>query len=341
MTTVSNKPWWTPELFLRKKNNLIARAAIMRRIRDYFDGMGYIEVETPALQTAPCMEPHIQAFRTTLISADRSTSREMYLHTSPEFAMKKLLVAGMEKIYTLPHVFRNCEGSSQHTPEFTMIEWYHVGVDYKRLMDETIGMVRAACDGVVMSRNGIPCDASMEWEILTVCAAVKKYGDIDLEAVLGDFDGFAREMTRVGLPPHAGDTWDDLFFRVMGEKVEPQLGIGRPAIIHDYPAHMAALSRISPVDPRFAERFEVYVCGVELANAFGELTDAAVQRERFYADVALRKSVYGDDYPVDEDFLAAIAHGLPMCSGIALGIDRLVMLICGADKITDVQACEI
>jgi lysyl-tRNA synthetase class 2 len=333
--------WWRPDVFMLKKENIMKRAQMLKRIRAYFDDLGYLEVETPALQMAPCMEPHIRAFKTEMEDVTRTKKTLFYLHTSPEFAMKKLIVAGMDKIYNICHVFRNAEGSSQHTPEFTMIEWYHVGLDYQQLMDETIGMVRAAAGGGIFKRKGIEADPSLPWEKLTVCEAMFKYAGIDLEKVLDDFEGFQKSARTVGIEAHAGDTWDDLFFRIFMDVVEPKLGVGVPTIIYDYPKHMAALSRLKADDPRFAERFEVYICGLELANAFGELTDPIIQRKRFYDDIAYRHQLYGELYPVDEDFLKAIAYGMRECSGIALGIDRLAMLLCGADKITDVQACLI
>ena len=333
--------WWRPDIFMIKKQNLIKRAEMLRRIRRYFDDLGYIEVETPALQTAPCMEPHIRAFKTEKEDVTRTKKTTLYLHTSPEFAMKKLIVAGMDKIYNICHVFRNAENSSHHTPEFTMIEWYHVGIDYHALMDETIGMVRAAAGGEIFKRKDVTADPNLPWQKLSVCEAMLKYAKIDLEVVLDDFAGFVKLAQSQGIEPHAGDKWDDLFFRIFMDVVEPQLGIGAPTIIYDYPKHMAALSRVKASDPRFAERFEVYICGLELANAFGELTEPDVQRQRFYDDVAYRQTIYGEVYPVDEDFLSAIDYGMRDTSGIALGIDRLAMLLCGADKITDVQACLI
>lgn len=334
--------WWNPETFARKVPYLQKRAQILQRVRDFLTARGYLEVETPALQTAPCMEPHIQAFKTELVSADLETRRTLYLHTSPEFAMKKLLVAGLPKIFQLASVYRNAEGSRWHSPEFSMLEWYQAGMDYKDMMDETADLVRHAVGaGTLLQAQGKTCDPHAPWEKITVVDAVRKYAGIDIEPHLGDLGHLRGAAAQAGiyLSPH--DDWENALLKILMDKVEPHLGMDVPGVIYDYPVSMAALARAKPDDPRFAERFEVYVCGIELANAFGELTDAAVQRARFVHDVAQRKAVYGDDYPVDEGFLQAVEHGLPASSGNALGLDRLVMLVTGADDIDLVRAAPV
>lgn len=332
--------WWHPDIFARKIPYLQARAEIIAGVRAFFTARGYLEVETPALQVSPCMEPHIQAFKTELMPPDRSRQEPYYLHTSPEFAMKKLLVAGLPKIFQLAHVFRNAEGAHWHSPEFNMLEWYQLGMTYRQMMDETIALVRAVSRGPLRA-NGRAADPMAEWEIISVVDAVKKYAGIDIENNLGDLGHLQAAAKAAGIYVSPADDWDNALLKVIMDKVEPAIGDGRPAILYDYPVSMAALSRPKPEDPRFAERFEVYVCGIELANAFGELTDARLQRKRFLHDVHLRKKIYGDDYPVDEDFLRALDHGLPDCAGNALGIDRLVMLVTGADDIDLVQAAPV
>jgi lysyl-tRNA synthetase class 2 len=332
--------WWHPEDFKRKIPYLHARAEVLRAVRGFFDARGYLEVETPALQVSPCMEPHIQAFKTELVSADRQTRQTMYLHTSPEFAMKKLLVAGLPKIYQFAKVFRNAEGSSWHSPEFAMLEWYQAGMDYKDMMQETIDLLRHVAVEP-MTALGKTSDLHLPWEKITVVEALKKYAGVDISEHLNDLGHIVKEAARIGVHVSPHDDWDNALLKILMDRVEPQLGTPAPAIIYDYPVSMAALSRPKPEDPRFAERFEVYVCGIELANAFGELTDAKSQRERFLHDVAARKRLYGDDYPVDEDFLKALEYGLPNSSGNALGLDRLVMLVTGADRIALVQAAPV
>ena len=332
--------WWHPDLFGRKIPYLEARARICAEVRAFFNQRGYLEVETPALQVAPCMEPHIQGFRTELVSADMQRRDTLYLHTSPEFTMKKLLVAGLPKIYQLAKVFRNAEGSRWHSPEFAMLEWYQRGMDYKDMMDETAELLRHVVRQPMRVKDKT-CDPQAPFEKITVVDALKKYAGVDIEHNLCDLAHINAEAKRIGVYVSPLDDWENALLKILMEKVEPNLGVGAATVIYDYPVSMAALSRPKPEDPRFAERFEVYVCGIELANAFGELTDAKVQRERFIHDVALRKKIYGDDYPVDEDFLAALDHGLAPCSGNALGLDRLVMLATGAENIDLVQAAPV
>lgn len=313
--------WWEESQYNKKLPYLQARMDLIRAVRRFFDGQGFFEVETPALQVSPGMEPHLHAFKTEILNPERDHVRTLYLHTSPEFAMKKLLVAGLPKIYQICHVFRNAEGSHLHSPEFTMIEWYRARAGYEDIMDDCVGLLRFCAEqgGFQTYRyRGQEADPFKEWEVINVCEAYKKYAGIDVN------------------PDNTAEEWDDLFYKVFLNKIEPQLGQGRPAIIYDYPVSMAALSRPKPEDPRFAERFEIYVCGMELANAFGELTDAKAQKQRFEADMALKEKLYGARYPVDEDFIAALERGLPESGGIALGIDRLAMLASGADDIEQV-----
>lgn len=337
---MSEQYWWHPDRFARKVPYLQARADIMAKIRNFFVARGYLEVQTPALQISPCMEPHIQAFKTELLSADMQARSPYYLHTSPEFAMKKLLVAGLPKIFQLATVFRNAEGAHWHSPEFCLLEWYQTGMDYMDLMQESIDLVRAVCPGVLRA-HGRTADPHQEWEIITVVDAVRKYAGIDIANSLNDIDHLRGEAQRIGVYVSPDDDWDNALLKIIMDKVENVIGGDRPAILYDYPVSMAALSRPKPQDARFAERFEIYACGVELCNAFGELTDARVQRKRFLHDVHVRKKIYGDDYPVDDDFLRALEHGLPQCSGNAMGIDRLIMLVTGADDIDLVQAAPV
>ncbi len=336
-------PDWRPDRLERRLPSLLARGRILAALRAWFAGENFVEVETPALQVSPGMEVHLRAFASDLVAPDDSR-RTLYLHTSPEFAMKKLLAGGVKRLFQFARVFRNGERSDLHHPEFTMLEWYRAGATYIDLMGDCEKLLRTATSAAGTRRltwRGAGCDVSGPFERLTVADAFGKYAGIDLLATAPDprapdvalLSGAARS---IGIRTSDGDTWEDVFFRVMLERIEPRLGFGRPTILCDYPVSMAALSRPKPEDPRLAERFELYACGVELANAFGELTDAAVQRERFEADMTLKQLLYGERYPVDEDFLAALEHGLPDCAGIALGFDRLVMLCLGASRIEDV-----
>jgi lysyl-tRNA synthetase class 2 len=335
-------PWWRPDRFARRRPFLEKRAALTCAVRAFFSSQGFVEVETPALQVSPGLEPHLFAFATDLV-APGGARRKLYLHTSPEFAMKKLLVAGMPRIFQLARVFRNGERAATHHPEFTMLEWYRAGADYTALMADCEALLRAfAQAGVAALRwRGRECDPSAPCERLTVAEAFARHTGIDVLATAPDprapaFDLLAKEAKKIGIPPHPGDAWDDLFFRIFLERIEPKLGIGRATVLYDYPVSMAALSRVKRGDTRVAERMELYICGLELANGFGELTDAPEQRRRFDADMDLKEKRYGERYPIDEDFLAALTHGMPESAGIALGIDRLMMLATGADAIEDV-----
>jgi elongation factor P--(R)-beta-lysine ligase len=339
----TREQWWRPDRFARKREFLAARNRIAAAIRACFAVRGYVEVETPALQVSPGLEPHLMAFETVL-DEPGALGRRRYLHTSPEFAMKKLLAAGVPRLFQLARVFRNGERSATHHPEFTMLEWYRADASYLDLIDDCEALLRAAA---AAARNaafrwrGNNADAGRPCERLSVAAAFQRFCGIDILATAPDPEFpdlalLARAAEPIGIAPHPGDDWEDLFFRIFLARIEPALGQGAPTILLDYPISMAALARAKPEDPRLAERFELYVCGLELANAFGELTDATLQRRRFERDQARKHARYGTHYPIDEDFLQALAHGLPPAAGIALGFDRLVMLAAGADAIEDV-----
>jgi elongation factor P--(R)-beta-lysine ligase len=335
--------WWRPERFALKRAHLETRGRVAAAIRRFFAERGFVEVETPALQVSPGLEPHLQAFATELTEPGEG-KRRRYLHTSPEFAMKKLLVAGVPRLFQLAHCFRDGERSPTHHPEFTMLEWYRAGASYRDLMADCEALLRAVLGAAGRERftwHGEVADPGAPWRYLSVAEAFQRYGGIDLLATAPDPAApslalLAAAAAPLGLAPHPGDSWEDLFFRIFLERIEPSLGVGAPAILYDYPISMAALARAKPGDPRLAERFELYVCGLELANAFGELTDAAAQRRRFHVDQEAKRRRYGEAYPVDEDFLAALAAGMPESAGIALGVDRLVMLASGAETIEDV-----
>jgi lysyl-tRNA synthetase class 2 len=337
-------PWWEPEAHRRRRPFLIARRRIVDAIHRYFQARNFVEVESGALQVSPGNETHLHAFSTELVATDGAATR-LYLHTSPEFACKKLLAAGETRIFDFARVFRNRERSALHHPEFTLIEWYRANESYERLMQDCAELLTVAAEaaGAQPFRfRGAEADPFQPPERLTVADAFRRYADIDLMATLPadphappsreTLEPAAREL---GVRVVDDDTWSDLFSRIMTERIEPHLGIGRATILAEYPASEAALARRKPSDPRVAERFELYVCGVELANAFGELTDPEEQRRRFEADMDEKERIYGERYPIDEDFLAALAI-MPPASGIALGLDRLVMLATGADDIEQV-----
>ena len=342
MTEISI-PSWRPDVFAKRRNNLEARARAAAAIRAFFASRDYFEVDPPALQHSPCMEPHLKAFATTF--EDGATPRKLYLHTSPEFAMKKLLVGGMERIFHLAHVWRNEIMGPLHHPEFTMLEWYSTGLPLQGMMDETEGLMRAAAKAVgadtLRYKDVVTPIDDTPWRRMTVAEAFDHFTGIDVFATIDDRLRpdpalLTQKAKEIGIEVSADDSWDDVFFKIFLERIEPKLGIEAPVFIYEYPVHMAALARPNVDNPAVCDRFEIYACGLELCNAFGELNDGTEQRRRFHADVAERKRLYGIDYPVDEDFLAAIDHGLPEASGNALGFDRLVMLLVGADHIDEV-----
>ena len=298
--------------------------------RAFFTGHGYTEVETPFAVAAPGEEVHLRAFRTEREDPD-GVRKPLWLHTSPEFAMKKLLVAGAGPIFQLARVWRNGEGSDLHAPEFTMLEWYRPGASMDSLIEETTAYLRAVLPPVVTCR-GATTDFS-RIERLTVAEAFARYVDADVLATADDAPALAAAAkTRL----RDNETWEDLFFRLLLERVEPNLGRAHPTFLTHWPAAQAALARRDPADPRVAERFELFVCGIELANAFVELTDAEEQRARFATDRARRHAISGEAWPLDEDFLAALAFGMPPSAGIALGFDRLAMVASGANRIDQV-----
>ncbi|MER8728907.1 EF-P lysine aminoacylase EpmA [Mesorhizobium sp. M0601] len=340
MTAAS--PWWTPHVHADRRPRLILRNAIAAGMRDWFARRDFVEVETSALQVSPGNEAHLSAFATEAIGPD-GQRQPLYLHTSPEFACKKLLAAGEERIFSLGAVWRNRERGPLHHPEFTMLEWYRVGETYESLMRDCAELVALAAERAGAKRfsfRGREADPFAGPERLSVAEAFMRHAGIDLLATVAadgstDRARLHAALVQAGLRTAPDDNWADLFSRVMVEKIEPALGQGRATILFGYPISEAALARPSADDPRTAERFELYCCGVELANAFGELTDPAEQRRRFAAEMDEKQRVYGERYPIDEDFLAALAI-MPQASGAALGFDRLVMLATGALRIDDV-----
>ncbi len=312
-------------------------------VRRWFDANGFLEAEPAAIQVSPGNETHLHGFRTTLIQPDGSAS-DAYLHTSPEFAMKKLLAAGETQIFALARVFRNRERTALHTPEFTLLEWYRVGAPLERLVDDCAALIALAAHvagAKTLTFRGRQADPFEPPERLSVIEAFRRYAGVDLCDSLPtgrdpDSGALKRQAKESGLRATADDTWSDIFSRLLSERVEPNLGLGRPTVLHDYPVSEAALARVSPDDPRVAERFEFYCCGVEIANAFHELIDPVEQRRRFEADMAEQRRIYGTSHPIDQDFLDALAE-MPAASGAALGFDRLVMLATGAERIDDVQ----
>lgn len=336
----SASPWWSAGRYTDIRPFLTARNAITRAVRAWFDEQGFTEVETAILQVSPGNETHLHAPRTELIGADGGR-RSRYLRTSPEFACKKLLAAGEKRIFEFARVFRDRERGRLHLPEFTMLEWYRGNETYDAVMADGVVLIAHAAQATGIGQfsfQGKIADPFAEPEMLTVARAFERFADIDLLATIEHGEGdrtrlAAAAQTKVRIT--TDDTWSDIFSKVLVEHVEPNLGQGRLTLLYEYPLPEAALARAVSSDPRVAERFEIYACGVELANGFGELTDAAEQRRRFIFAMDEKQRRYGERYPLDEEFLAAVAC-LPEASGVALGFDRLVMLASGAMSVDQV-----
>jgi lysyl-tRNA synthetase class 2 len=338
MSAKTASPFWDPARHRDRRPLLLARNRIVAALRAWFAREDFTEVEAAILQVSPGNETHLHAFATEMVGPDGSRARR-YLHTSPEFAMKKLLAAGEERIVDFARVFRNRERGALHAPEFTLVEWYRTGAPYEAAMADCVAVVREAAKAAGATRltwRGRSADPFAEPERVTVADAFRRHAGIDLAAIGNDRDRFAATARACGLRVADDDTWSDVFSRVLTDRVEPNLGIGRLTILGEYPIAEAALARAKPDEPDAAERFELYACGVELANGFAELTDPDEQRRRFAADMAEKERIYGERYPLDEGFLAALA-AMPEASGVALGLDRLVMLATGATHIDQVR----
>jgi len=335
-------PWWRPERHGANRPFLLQRNAITRAVRGWFERQGFTEVETAALQVSPGNEAHLHAFATEMISSDGGRT-PCYLHTSPEFACKSLLAAGETRIFDFARVWRNRERGALHHPEFTLLEWYRAGEPYEALMADCAALLALAARTTGVERfefRGRSVDPFAEPERVTLAEAFDAFAGVDLLASVAgdgttDRDALADAARAKGIRVAEDDTWADVFSRVLVERIEPNLGAGRATILCEYPVAEAALARAKPGEPKVAQRFELYACGVELANAFAELTDPAEQRRRFEAEMAEKLRVYGETYPIDEDFLAALGQ-MPQASGSALGFDRLVMLATGAGRIEEV-----
>jgi lysyl-tRNA synthetase class 2 len=342
---VPTSRWWLPFAHAGRRERLRTRAAIVARLRGWFAARDFLEVESSALTVSPGNEAHLHAFRTQLVGLD-GIGHDLYLHTSPEFGLKKLLAAGEPRLVDFARVFRNRERSATHHPSFTLLEWYRAGEPYEQLMADCVEILRLAATTAgtrQLSHRGRTCDPFAPPRRLSVAEAFREHAGIDLMASLPlpgsgrlpDREMLATEVEARGLRVADDDTWSDLFSHIMVALVEPHLGDGQPLILCEYPVQEAALARPAAHDPRVAERFELYACGVELANAFGELTDPDEQRRRFEAEMDEKQRVYGERYPIDEDFLSALAL-MPQASGCALGLDRLVMLATHARHIDEV-----
>jgi lysyl-tRNA synthetase class 2 len=330
-------PFWA--VHADRRPFLLKRVRIAAALREFFAAREFLEIETAALVVSPGNETHLHAFATELVNP-AATREQLYLRTSPEFACKKLLAAGERRIVEFGRSFRNRERGSLHHPEFTLIEWYRTGEPYEALMEDCAAVLVLAAESAGtqgLSFRNRTIDPFEPPERLTLAQAFARHAGIDLMAMLPPASPaqFAAAANAAGIRTAADDGWGDIFSRVLVERVEPQLGLERATLLYEYPSVQSPLARPTAHDTRLAERFELYACGVELANGCGELTDAAEQRRRLQEQMAEKERIYGERHPIDEDFLAALAAMPPAC-GVALGFDRLVMLATGASRIEQV-----
>jgi elongation factor P--(R)-beta-lysine ligase len=330
-------PFWA--LHADRRPFLLGRMRIAAALRQFFAARDFVEVETTALVPSPGNETHLHAFATDLV-APTGTRARLYLRTSPEFACKKLLAAGERRIVEFARSFRNRERGMLHHPEFTLVEWYRAQEPYDVPMEDCAAILALAAQATGTKRFSFrdrAIDPFAAPERLTVAEAFARFAGIDLMAMLPPQPAavLAAAANAAGIRTAADDTWGDVFSRVLVDKIEPRLGQGRATILYEYPAVQSPLARPKASDPRLAERFELYACGIELANGFAELTDVAEQRKRLEEQMAEKERIYGERHPIDEDFLSALAV-MPQACGVALGFDRLVMLATGASRIDEV-----
>lgn len=327
-----------------QQNNQLLEKYLMREkvvdaIRSYFKGINFHEVETPLLVKHPGTEPYLEVFETEL-KIQNQEPKQAFLLTSPELSMKKLLSAGFGSIFQICKSFRNEEGlSSFHNPEFTILEWYRVDADYTDIMSDfeqlMLHILKAVGnDGSSLTYQGVQYDLSAPWERISVAEAFAKYAGVDVDTMLSEPE-LRRAAEDKGYDISDDNSWEQAYHQIFLNEIEPELGKNGPTIIYDYPASQAALSERKKADPRFAERFEVYLAGLELGNAFTELTDSTEQRSRMEADLAERKSLGKTEFKIDEDFIEAL-DSMPHSGGIAVGVDRLVMLFADTPSLKDV-----
>ena len=325
----------------RRREHARARARLAAEVRRFLGERRYDEVETPCLAPAPGMEPHLHPFETAFVPEGAAgAAHPLWLLTSPEYAMKRLLAEGFDRVFQLSRVFRNGEISRTHNPEFTMLEFYRSGTDHRGIMDDLEALVRAVAPAFPGEHRGVALDGP--FERLTCAEAFRRHAGVDLAACLrpdgtGDAEALRAAARAAGHDPGPGgaEPFEDVFFRLMLDHVEPRLGAARPTFLTQWPASMAALARLDAADPRWADRFELYAGGLELANGFHELNDAAEQRRRLVAEQEERRRLGRSVLPLDEAFLAAVGR-MPQAGGVAVGFDRLLMLLVDAASIEDV-----
>ncbi len=322
------------------KKNLEKRFFILKKIRDFFDQQKFIEIEAPTIIKYPGQEPNIEPMS---IKVHNENGQEFqgFLHTSPEYTMKKMLSAGFNKIYFLGKTFRDFESfGGIHNPEFTMIEWYRKNVDFTKIMDDSEKLFKFISKELKKSKfkfgdKDLFDFINQKWQRVSVKQLFKRYLKVNLDDYLTTAK-IEKLCLAQKIKCSKGERFEEIFYRIFLEKIEPYLGFDKPTIVYNYPSAMAALSRLSVKDSRYAERFEIYFRGVELANAYSELTDHQEQKSRLLSEKEIRTNKGQLVYDLDKDFLEALQLKLPPCAGIALGVDRLMMIFLDCQEINNV-----
>jgi len=314
------------------------RERVIKEVRSFFDERKFHEVETPILIGNPPAESYIDVFQTTLLDRTRKGT-PAYLSTSPEVALKKLMTAGIGNCYSITKSFRNTEmQSNTHNPEFTILEWYRVNTQYKTIMDDCetllLSINKTLGDGNILKYQGKSFDLSKKWERISVKDAFLRWANVDLLEFF-EMEKAKKICAKKGYTVASKNTWEELYNQIYLNEIEPHLGVDTPTVIYEFPGSMAALARKKPSDPRFAERFEFYIAGLELGDCYGELTNWKEQEMRFQEELKELKRLGKTTYDYDNDFIHALKEGMPESSGIAVGIDRLVMLFANVTNIAD------
>jgi lysyl-tRNA synthetase class 2 len=321
-----NNPKLWERYFIREK--------VIKAVRAYFEREKFHEIETPLLIAHPPAESYLDVFETTLLNRQRKSTKA-YLSTSPEIPLKKLMVAGLGNCYSLTHAFRNMETQgNRHNPEFTILEWYRVNADYFDIMKDCEALLLALAGSDSIIYQGRKINLSPPWERLTVAEAFDKYADVNFDEFF-DMENAKKIVTKKGYKVEAHSSWEQLYNQIFLNEVEPNFGKIKPTIVYEFPGELAALAKKKDSDPRVAERFEFYIAGLELGDAYSELTDPVEQEERFKKEIVELKRLGKTTYDYDHDFIEALIVGLPKCSGIAVGVDRLVMLLSDTTDIAD------
>lgn len=314
------------------------RHALLQAIRSFFLNKGYLEIDAPLLTPFPTLDPNIRSIPVQ-VTLENEKSLSLFLHTSPEHAIKKLLAAGAPNCFFLGKVFRNGERTGLHNPEFTLLEWYTKGATLNDLINETehlvYEMIRQFCSKPILEYQGQVIDFILPWPRVTIQELFLQKLGIPFDPQI-DLEGLKTLASQLGIYFSPNDNWDTLFFRIYLEKIEPGLGFPKPVFLTEYPLELGLMAKRNEKNPYVVDRAELYIAGIELANGYCELTDPEELEARFKSEQNKKTKEFGGHWPIDEELLDALRQGFPPCAGMALGFDRLLMLLTNAQSIRDV-----